>query len=228
MSNWNVENSDAPILTKYKRGFFVEWRMADRHKVAHYKNFDYVLDTNVANEPKLVSGEAFFAGLNETAHRPFRVVPYFDAGVWGGQWMKEVCDLDREAENFAWSFDGVPEENSLYLRYGDVRLEVPSTNVVFYRPQALLGTKVHARFGTEFPIRFDFLDTMGGQNLSLQVHPLTEYIQQTFGMHYTQDESYYILDCKEEAKVYLGVKEGIKPEEMIEAVSYTHLTLPTT
>ncbi|MBS5316830.1 MAG: class I mannose-6-phosphate isomerase [Clostridiales bacterium] len=216
MSNWNVENSDAPILTKYKRGFFVEWRMADRHKVAHYKNFDYVLDTNVANEPKLVSGEAFFAGLNETAHRPFRVVPYFDAGVWGGQWMKEVCDLDREAENFAWSFDGVPEENSLYLRYGDVRLEVPSTNVVFYRPQALLGTKVHARFGTEFPIRFDFLDTMGGQNLSLQVHPLTEYIQQTFGMHYTQDESYYILDCKEEAKVYLGVKEGIKPEEMIE------------
>ena len=87
---------------------------------------------------------------------------------------------------------------------------------MFYRPQALLGTKVHARFGTEFPIRFDFLDTMGGQNLSLQVHPLTEYIQQTFGMHYTQDESYYILDCKEEAKVYLGVKEGIKPEEMIE------------
>lgn len=216
MSNWNVENSDAPILTKYKRGFFVEWRMADRHKVANYKNFDYVLDTNVANEPKLVSGEAFFTGLHETAHRPFRVVPYFDAGVWGGQWMKEVCDLDREAENFAWSFDGVPEENSLYLRYGDVRLEVPSTNVVFYRPQALLGTKVHARFGTEFPIRFDFLDTMGGQNLSLQVHPLTEYIQQTFGMHYTQDESYYILDCKKEAKVYLGVKEGIKPEEMIE------------
>lgn len=216
MSNWNVENSDAPILTKYKRGFFVEWRMADRHKVAHYKNFDYVLDTNVAHEPKLVSGEAFFAGLHETAHRPFRVVPYFDAGVWGGQWMKEVCDLDREAENFAWSFDGVPEENSLYLRYGDVRLEVSSTHVVFYRPQALLGTKVHARFGTEFPIRFDFLDTMGGQNLSLQVHPLTEYIQQTFGMHYTQDESYYILDCKEEAKVYLGVKEGIKPEEMIE------------
>ena len=77
---------------------------------------------------------------------------------------------------------------------------------------------MHARFGDEFPIRFDFLDTMGGQNLSLQVHPLTEYIQNTFGMHYTQDESYYILDCDEDAVVYLGLKEGVDKEEMLAAL----------
>ena len=73
---------------------------------------------------------------------------------------------------------------------------------------------MHARFGAEFPIRFDFLDTVDGQNLSLQVHPLTEYIQQTFGMHYTQDESYYILDTKPGADtcVYLGVKNGVEPQ----------------
>lgn len=56
---------------------------------------------------------------------------------------------------------------------------------------------------------------MEGQNLSLQVHPLTEYIQQVFGMHYTQDESYYILDAKEDAVVYLGLKEGIDQDCMI-------------
>ena len=112
--------------------------------------------------------------------------------------MKEICDLDRKSPNYAWAFDGVPEENSIYMQFGDVRVEVPSIDVVFTHPVALLGNRVHARFGTEFPIRFDFLDTMDGQNLSLQVHPLTEYIQETFGMHYTQDESYYILDAEEE------------------------------
>ena len=91
-------------------------------------------------------------------------------------------------------------------------------DLVLTHPIELLGDKVHARFGTEFPIRFDFLDTMDGQNLSCQVHPLTEYIQNTFGMHYTQDESYYILDNKEGSCVYLGVKDGIKKEDLIPAL----------
>ena len=60
---------------------------------------------------------------------------------------------------------------------------------------------------------------MHGQNLSLQVHPLTEYIQSHFHMHYTQDESYYLLDAAGEAPcVYLGIKAGTKPEEMIDAL----------
>mgnify|MGYP005899145879 CR=1 FL=1 len=48
---------------------------------------------------------------------------------------------------------------------------------------------------------------------------LTQYIQEKFGMHYTQDESYYMLDAAEDATVYLGVKEGIEPEEMIDALN---------
>ena len=128
--------------------------------------------------------------------------------------MKEVCDLPREAENYAWCFDCVPEENSLLLGFGGMKVEIPSINLVFQHPHELLGEAVHARFGTEFPIRFDFLDTMDGGNLSFQVHPLTESIQQQFGMHYTQDESYYLLDAGEEACVYLGLKENIDSKQM--------------
>lgn len=215
MPNFKSKNNDAPKLAKFKQGFFVEWRMADRLKRKLFDRIDYLLDTTIAGKPKLVSGEGFRAGLCRFAAEPFRLVPYFAPEVWGGQWMKEVCDLDRSAKNYAWAFDGVPEENSIYMQFGDVRIEVPAVDVVFYQPRQLLGNRVHARFGDEFPIRFDFLDTMGGQNLSLQVHPLTEYIQSVFGMHYTQDESYYILDCAEDSVVYLGLKEEVDQEAMI-------------
>jgi mannose-6-phosphate isomerase class I len=73
---------------------------------------------------------------------------------------------------------------------------------------------VHERFGAEFPIRFDFLDTMGGGNLSFQVHPLTDYIRRTFGMLYTQDESYYLMDAGAGASVYLGLKTEVDRERM--------------
>lgn len=215
MANWKANNESEQILKKYKRGFFLEWRMMDRHKKSLFSEINYILDTNLPNDPKMITSDAFFNGLNQISSKPFRVVPYFDPGVWGGQWMKEVCDLDKNSENFAWSFDGVPEENSLYLQFGKIKVELPAINLVLINPRKLLGEKVHARFGCEFPIRFDFLDTMGGQNLSLQVHPLTEYIQENFGMHYTQDESYYILDCEENAYVYLGLKEDINKNDMI-------------
>jgi len=213
--NIGIKNSDEEFSIQYKRAFFVDWRACDRLKKKLFNKIDYWLDTNKANEPKLIKGSAILAGMQKAVTRPFRVVPFFDPGPWGGQWMKEVCDLDRSVVNYAWCFDCVPEENSLLLRFGDIDVEIPSINVVFYQTDALIGPKVHSRFGDEFPIRFDFLDTIKGGNLSLQVHPLTEYIQEKFGMHYTQDESYYFLDVDGEADVYLGLKENIDPEEML-------------
>lgn len=213
--NIGFDNAEMRASLNYKQAFFVDWRICDRWKKRIFGKIDYFIDTNVYDMPKMIPAEAFFAGIRQTAARPFRVVPYFDQGVWGGQWMKDVCDLDRDAVNFAWCFDCVPEENSLYLGFGDTNFEIPSADLVFLAPAELLGDNVYGRFGDEFPIRFDFLDTMGGGNLSLQVHPLIEYIQEKFGMHYTQEESYYILDAEECAKVYLGVREGIVPEAMI-------------
>lgn len=215
MSNWNTHNEDAPILSKYKRGYFIEWRLADKVKKKLMPKVDFVLDTNTRGRFCMAPREAVASALSQASKQPFRVVPYFDPGVWGGQWMKKVCGLDESAPNYAWSFDGVPEENSLLLDFDGKIMQLPAIDLVFAHPHELLGEHVHARFGTEFPIRFDFLDTMGGQNLSLQVHPLTEYIQEKFNMNYTQDESYYILDAEEkDTYVYLGLKEGIKKEDM--------------
>jgi mannose-6-phosphate isomerase class I len=208
-----ANNQERPAL-KYKRAYFVDWRVADRLKQPLLTRLDFLLDTNRTASPKMISGADFLEGLKRAASQPFRVVPFFDPGPWGGQWMKEVCDLPRQAENYAWCFDCVPEENSLLLGFGETAVEVPSLDVVFRHPRQLLGDAVHGRFGAEFPIRFDFLDTMDGGNLSFQVHPLTEYIKDNFGMSYTQDESYYLLDAKDDGCVYLGLRENVDRARM--------------
>ena len=213
-SNLGANNHTLQASLQYKRAFFVDWRVCDRWKRPLIAQWDFLLDTTQPHAPKLAEGEAVRRGLRHAVTRPFRVVPLFDPAPWGGQWMKEVCDLERSAQNYGWCFDGVPEENSLLLDFAGTRVEIPSLDLVFEQPVALLGDAVHARFGDEFPIRFDFLDTMGGGNLSFQVHPLTEYIQQHFGMHYTQDESYYMLEAGPEASVYLGLKTGVDPAAM--------------
>jgi mannose-6-phosphate isomerase class I len=214
--NLGADNHSLKWSLQYKRAFFIDWRACDDLKRGLMERWDFVLDTHTPGEPRMTTGELVRCALREAARRPFRVVPFFDPGPWGGQWMRKVCDLDPEPENYAWCFDCVPEENSLLLDFGDTRMELPSIDLVFYQPRELLGESVFARFGAEFPIRFDFLDTMDGGHLSFQVHPLTDFIQRHFGMHYTQDESYYILDSGEGATVYLGLREGIDPEEMIE------------
>lgn len=209
LSNFKTNNGTEDVLRKYKRGFFVEWRVADRIKDEIKDSLDYVIDYNDTKKPVMITSKDYHDALLSLTQRPFRLTPYFDPGVWGGQWMKEVCNLPENNTNYAWSFDGVPEENSVALQFGQDIINLPAQDIVQFYPRQLMGNKVHGRFGKMFPIRFDLLDTMQGGNLSLQVHPLTEYIFDKFGMTYTQDESYYILDAKNDGVVYLGFKENV-------------------
>ena len=214
VGNLGADNLQESPGQKYKRAFFIDWRAADNLKKSLLEKIDFWLDTN-GDIPKLVTGRAVREGLKQIAHRPFRVVPYFDPGPWGGHWMEEVCGLPAGMPNYAWCFDCVPEENSLLFAFGETRIEIPAMNLTLLYPRELLGDAVFSRFGAEFPIRFDFLDTMGGGNLSLQVHPKTQFIREHFGMHYTQDESYYLLDAGDDGSVYLGLKTHIDQEAMI-------------
>ena len=218
VDNLGVHNATLKAALQYKRSFFVDWRVCDRHKKTLMNTWDLVVDTTHTNAPKIVDGKALNEAYKQAVNQPVRLVPFFDPGPWGGQWMKKYCDLDPSQPNYAWCFDCVPEENSLLLKFNSIVFETPAINLVFAQSKKLLGKVVQARFGDEFPIRFDFLDTIEGGNLSLQVHPDNEYIREHFGMPYTQDESYYMLDAEPDAYVYLGLKDTTIPDEMIAAL----------
>ncbi|MEG2788601.1 MAG: class I mannose-6-phosphate isomerase [Romboutsia sp.] len=215
LSNWKADNKNEEFSKKVKRSYYFEWPVADQIKQECYENLDFMIDLNNDKEPKMISGKDYKLAIKEFTTQPFRLVPYFDPGLWGGSWMQEKFKVRQEEKNLAWSFDGVPEENSVIFEVNTTKFEVPASDIVMLFPKALLGNRVYGLYGSDFPIRFDYLDTMGGQNLSLQVHPTLDYAYRTFGAKYTQDESYYIMDCKENSIVYLGLKEGVNLNEIV-------------
>ena len=66
---------------------------------------------------------------------------------------------------------------------------------------------MHRVFGTSFPVRFDYLDTVDGGNLSVHCHPQEDYMRSVFGWPYTQHESYYVMVGSEGQRVFLGLRE---------------------
>lgn len=204
-----VLSRDEPFSFQYKRGYFNDWKIADRLKEELFSSVSYWVDTHNPLYPVTISHNSFIKGIEKIIGGPFRVVPFFDAAPWGGQWMKEKFGLPEDKENYGWGFDCVPEENSILFDFNGVKYEFPAVNLVLLKSKELLGEPVEARFGKDFPIRFDFLDTVGGGNLSLQVHPTIHFSKDHFGLHYTQDESYYIVDAKPGSEVYLGLKDSV-------------------
>lgn len=195
----------------YKRFYFVDWVLLNAHKQQILPSIEVIADGQWREQFTWATHAAISKGLQDLSRNAFRVRPWFEAGAWGGDWMKEkIPGINREEVNYAWSFEMIVPENGLVFESDGRLLEIAFDWLMMKHSREVLGQD-EQRFGIDFPIRFDFLDTFDGGNLSIQCHPRVKYIQEQFGETITQDETYYILDCSEGAKVYLGFQDDIDP-----------------
>lgn len=211
ITNLGVSQPDHP-KKEYKRFYFVDWIALNRHKADFVSHIDLFVDGQDADEPMMLNGDDVRATFDKMVHTVFRVRPWFEPGAWGGQWMKaNIPQLAEDVPNYAWSFEMIAPEQGIILEDNGQLLELSYDWLQYYDNEAVLGDYAD-NFGYEFPIRYDFLDTIDGGNLSVQCHPNPEYIRAKFGEHFTQDETYYIFEDDGTAEVYLGFQAGVDPD----------------
>ena len=196
----------------YKRFYFVDWQVLNRQKRRWLGEFDLMIDGQREDSPVWMSGSDFRHGLDQMTASFVRPRPWFQPAPWGGTYMKEhFLGLSPDVPNYGWSYDIIAPENGITFMSGSLSLEASFDFLMYHGGARLMGDHVYQQFDCEWPVRINYLDTMDGSNLSVQCHPRTEYVQKEFNEKFTQDECYYVMDCKNQSRLFLGFQEDIDP-----------------
>jgi mannose-6-phosphate isomerase class I len=200
-----------------KRQLFIDWPILDHHRDAIARGVNRWIDLSSEDRPISLDGSTFLSTLSSLATQPFRARPTFNTAPWGGHWGQDSLGHELSAENTAVGFQLLAPESGVSITDDTNTIEVPLSLLVSLHPEDVLGTEVTPIFGESFPVRFNYLDTVRGDHLSVHCHPQASYMRQKFGWPYTQHESYYVIEGGERGHIFLGLRGDANVEEFAAA-----------
>ena len=204
-----------PFKEMMRRAYYVDFDIALALRRVLLKNrlVDYYIDST--EQFKMLPREALDDILGSLSKMPFRCTPVYLEGVWGGQYVKDLRNVEP-MKNIAWVFDLIPMEVSIRAEIGDEIVQMPFYSFLQSEEENIMGEKCVEKFDGFFPIRFNYDDTFHSSgNMSIQVHSDAKYNRENYNDFGRQDESYYIVEAGHGARTYLGFNDEIDPDEFL-------------
>ena len=142
--------------------------------------------------------------------KPIVMQPAFRSGdqtPWGGRKLRQLFNKDTPDKNTGESLElsAIPGLESRDTAGRGL------AELIRIHSQALTGTFVSG----DFPLLLKLLDAK--EDLSVQVHPDDNYAQKHHGK-LGKNECWVILSCEPGARLYCGLKEGVRPEQIGHAI----------
>ncbi len=141
---------------------------------------------------------------------PLKFRAIFKQTIWGGNKLRDQLHKTLAPENTgeSWELSAVPGNISV-AKNGPLAGKDLDFLCKHFGPQ-LLGEKVCARTGNDFPLLFKFIDA--AKDLSVQVHPADELARARHNS-LGKTEMWYVLQADKGARLLSGFKEPTAKEE---------------
>ncbi len=143
---------------------------------------------------------------------PLQFEPILKERIWGGTKLNTFLNkpITSNITGESWEISTVENDVSIVAN-GSLKGK-SLKELINEFPEAVLGTKVYAQFGKQFPLLFKYLDAR--EDLSIQLHPndeLSKKRHNSFG----KTEMWYVMQADTDARLIVGFKEKSSPEEYI-------------
>ena len=145
---------------------------------------------------------------------PLKFKKVFIDKIWGGDALENVLGMDIPAGRKigeSWEISAHPHGMSI-VENGSLAGKTLQEVLDEYKGE-LVGEKVYNEYKNLFPLLIKYLDV--NDRLSIQVHPSDEYAMKHEN-ELGKSESWYVIEASDDAKLILGMKDGMTKEKFLE------------
>lgn len=146
---------------------------------------------------------------------PLQFEPILKERIWGGIKLKTFLNKPISSNITGESWEISTVENDISVIANGTFKGKSLNEIINEHPNAILGTKVHERFGKQFPLLFKYLDAR--EDLSIQVHPNDELAKSRHNS-FGKTEMWYVMQADENARLIVGFKEKSSKEAYLKSL----------